>query len=426
MRHALLTAALLIATTFPLCAQTILLPPGNTYPLAKSTIVNPDHTITFRLADPTAKQVLLHYDMSADPIPMVRDTTGVWSFTSAPLPPEIYAYTLTVDGEPRLDPSNRRINEVATGAVSQSIEVPGPTPQPWDLTDIPHGTLSQHRFTTAIGKNFPGNQSSYLVYTPPGFNPRATTKYPVLYLLNGYSQLETGWRDLHANLILDTLIAQHKAVPHDRRHAPLLRRLVLPRAKAWRCLAGSRRRLRQHSPLRPGPHPRDHPRRSKPPTPVSDRPQVTAPIAGLSMGGLEALTIGLNDTDPVRLHRRLQRRNPRHRLRRNLPHPHREERKPIPPLGGLRHRRQPHHPKPRLRRLAQAAQPPRFPHRNLRPPCRLRLARQPPQLRPPPLPPCPQTCQLASTQNWLPVRRLRPHHRRSARHLTWSCQVLTI
>ena len=211
MSRPMLSALLLLAAT--LSAQTILLPPGKTYPLAKSTVVNPDHTITFRLADPNAKSVHLRYDMSAGPIPMVRDATGLWSFTSAPLPPEIYAYTFSVDGEPRLDPSNRRTNEVATGAVSQSIEIPGHPSQPWDLTNIPHGDLTQHRFTTHIGKNFPNDQSSYLVYTPPNFNPRAATKYPVLYLLNGYSQLETGWRDLHANLILDTLIAQHKAVP---------------------------------------------------------------------------------------------------------------------------------------------------------------------------------------------------------------------
>jgi enterochelin esterase family protein len=53
-----------------------------------------------------------------------------------------------------------------------------------------------------------------LVYTPPGFNVNAATKYPVLYLIHGGSDTEETWTRVgRANFIADNLIAQKKAVP---------------------------------------------------------------------------------------------------------------------------------------------------------------------------------------------------------------------
>src|SRR5581483_8372011 len=57
-----------------------------------------------------------------------------------------------------------------------------------------------------------GGKRKMTVYTPPGFSK--DTKYPVLYLLHGAGDNETGWqRRGSAPVILDNLIADKKAVP---------------------------------------------------------------------------------------------------------------------------------------------------------------------------------------------------------------------
>jgi enterochelin esterase-like enzyme len=52
------------------------------------------------------------------------------------------------------------------------------------------------------------------VYTPPGYDGNANTKYPVLYLLHGGGEDERGWTlQGKTDLILDNLIADGKAKP---------------------------------------------------------------------------------------------------------------------------------------------------------------------------------------------------------------------
>src|SRR5262249_58923973 len=59
-----------------------------------------------------------------------------------------------------------------------------------------------------------GDQRDYYVYTPPGYDPNAGKKYPVLYLLHGFSDDASGWTAVgQAHVILDNLIAQGKAKP---------------------------------------------------------------------------------------------------------------------------------------------------------------------------------------------------------------------
>jgi enterochelin esterase family protein len=52
------------------------------------------------------------------------------------------------------------------------------------------------------------------VYTPPDYDTNRNARYPVLYLLHGWGEDETGWhRQGHVDLILDNLIAEKKATP---------------------------------------------------------------------------------------------------------------------------------------------------------------------------------------------------------------------
>jgi enterochelin esterase-like enzyme len=81
---------------------------------------------------------------------------------------------------------------------------------PWEAADVPHGEVHHHFYKSAIV----GDNRDFFVYTPPGYDPKGTTAFPVLYLLHGYSDDASGWTAVgKANLILDNQIAQGKAKP---------------------------------------------------------------------------------------------------------------------------------------------------------------------------------------------------------------------
>ncbi len=182
-------------------------------PAAPLTAVNPDHSITFRLLYPGAKQVTVVTDALLQPLTMTQDASGEWTATTPPLPPERYGYTFVVDGVRMLDPLNRDVHPNFVDLYSD-ILVPDTPPAPWELTDIPHGDVTRHQFTTHIGLHYPDNQTAYVVYTPPGYNPKRKGGYPVLYLLHGFSDTEEGWtRAGKANLMLDRMLADGKIVP---------------------------------------------------------------------------------------------------------------------------------------------------------------------------------------------------------------------
>jgi enterochelin esterase family protein len=170
--------------------------------------VQPDGRVTFRLSAPDARDVALRFESDA-PVPMQKDAQGVWSATTAALPPDIYSYSFRIDGVPVLDPVNPRIkyNRVASQSV---VQVPGPASLPWEINDVPRGTIHRHFYRSAII----GDERDFLVYTPPGYDPAARQRYPVLYLLHGFSDDATAWSTVgRANVILDNLIARGQAKP---------------------------------------------------------------------------------------------------------------------------------------------------------------------------------------------------------------------
>src|SRR5580693_4319442 len=72
----------------------------------KSNEVHADGSITFRYKDPAARKVLLNLEGAGKPLAMRKDSDGVWSVVTPPLPPEIYGYGFEVDGRAQLDPKN--------------------------------------------------------------------------------------------------------------------------------------------------------------------------------------------------------------------------------------------------------------------------------------------------------------------------------
>ncbi len=207
MRRILSVLVLLAASAASSHAQTPIAP------ALQSHQVNSDGTITFRYQNKAAKEVIVSLDAPVGKLPMTMNQEGLWSVTTAKLAPEFYGYAFLVDGVTTLDPLNplARRNFAFLGS---NVMLPADTPKPWELTSIPHGRVDRHVFTTHIGKNLPANQSAYVVYTPPGYDSRHKGGYPVLYLLHGWSDDETGWDEVgRANYILDDMLAKGSIVP---------------------------------------------------------------------------------------------------------------------------------------------------------------------------------------------------------------------
>lgn len=186
------------------CAQQPQQPPP-----VQSPDVHRDGSVTFRLRDPNAQKVSVSIEGAKAPLSMQKDQHGVWSATTDPLQPDLYGYSFEADGVHLLDPSNTTIKPNLL-KLSNEVHVPADSPQPWDMADIAHGIVHHHFYTSAIV----GDNRDFYVYTPPGYDANATTRYPVLYLLHGYSDDASGGTAVgKANLILDSLIAQDKAKP---------------------------------------------------------------------------------------------------------------------------------------------------------------------------------------------------------------------
>jgi enterochelin esterase-like enzyme len=258
----------------------------------RSIDVHPDHSVTFSYRDAAATKVSLALDGVAKPIPMEKDAAGVWTVTTQPLEPEIYGYHFDADGDRRFDPSNPRFTLNLVN-VSNLVTVPGDTPQPWDDANVPHGTLHHHIYATGTVLGLPENQSGYFVYTPPGYDNKAKKPYPVLYLLHGWSDSDAGWSAVgHANLILDNLLAAGKIKPMVVVMPLGYGDMAFVRNSLWSDPAAvdhntnlfAKSLLTEVLPAVESEY-----RVSK------DRKDRA--IAGLSMGGLESLEVGLTHTD---------------------------------------------------------------------------------------------------------------------------------
>lgn len=245
--------------------------------------VLPDHRVTFRVRAPHATDVGLWGDwMPLPPTqsqPMVREAGGDWAITLGPLEPGAAIYTVTVDGVTTTDPVNPKVKLRARTSASL-VTVPGDGSEPWAARDVPHGTLEVNWARSEIL----GDTRSYIVYTPPGYETHRGQRYPVLVLLHGSNDTAAGWTDVgRANFILDNLLAAHRAAPmivvmpwghavpfegpqtdNDSRFERYLLGEVLPQVeRKYRVKTGREQRA----------------------------------IVGLSMGGGQALKIGLGHLD---------------------------------------------------------------------------------------------------------------------------------
>lgn len=175
----------------------------------RSPQVDADGRVTIRLRAPAAKRVTVAGEWSHpanSPELLTRDAQGLWSVTVGPLEPNIYIYVLDVDGVTIPDPVNPLIKLRARGSASM-VEVPGG--KPWEARPVPHGVLQLHNHQSPLLNSL----RQVVVYTPPGYE-KSRARYPVLYLFHGTNDLAVGWTMAgRAHLILDNFLAEKKAVP---------------------------------------------------------------------------------------------------------------------------------------------------------------------------------------------------------------------
>lgn len=169
--------------------------------------INSDLSATFRVKADQAQKVQLLMELGQSTYDMVKGKEDYWEVTTKPLLPGFHYYAISVDGFVSNDPGSR-VFFAARKEVS-GLEVPGPDSDFLAVKDVPHGTVRTEWYLSKTT----GETRRIFVYTPPGYD-RSTSRYPVLYLQHGYGEDEAGWSDQgHENFILDNLIAAHKAKP---------------------------------------------------------------------------------------------------------------------------------------------------------------------------------------------------------------------
>jgi enterochelin esterase-like enzyme len=178
-------------------------------PQVVSPEVTADRRIILRLLAPNAKSVTAAGELDGKTHTLTKGDNGVWSVTIGPLPPDIYTYAFNVDGVTALDPrnANTKYGYGNFGAVSV-VQVPGDGPQFYDVKPVPHGEV---RIRPYVSKST-GLSRTVWIYTPPGYE--TGKDFPVLYLLHGGGDIESGWTMIgRANNILDNAIAEKRARP---------------------------------------------------------------------------------------------------------------------------------------------------------------------------------------------------------------------
>lgn len=178
----------------------------------QSPVVNADGTVTFNFYSPSAQRVSVSGDFDEirnQRLEMTKQENGVWTVTTKALNPELYSYSLSVDGQRFVDPANSYVNrDISTLSnifiVTKSDDDKGHL---YSVNDVPHGTLSRVWYDSPTL----GQQRRMTVYLPAAYDGKKA--FPVMYLLHGHGGDETAWGDLgRASQIMDNLIAEGKCV----------------------------------------------------------------------------------------------------------------------------------------------------------------------------------------------------------------------
>jgi enterochelin esterase-like enzyme len=241
---------------------------------AKYPQIMPDSRAVFQVNAPLAQKVQLDLGKRYD---MVKNSAGIWEVTTDSLTEGFHYYSLIIDGLAVADPASETY--YGMGRMASGIEVPFRGDDYYKVRDVPHGEIGIKRYYSTVLNRW----RQFYIYKPAGYDVNINEKYPVLYIMHGGGEDERGWATQgRSDLILDNLIAAGKAKPMlivmpdgnmdsqgtgdaaYRMFERELKQSIIPFVeKNYRVLPGAGNRA----------------------------------LAGLSMGGIQTLYAGLNNTD---------------------------------------------------------------------------------------------------------------------------------
>lgn len=141
-------------------------------------------------------------------VPLVRHGDR-WRGTVGPLKPWFYYYQFIVDLVAKKDTANP--TKITTEPNWSTFLVAGKESRP--LTDVPKnrgGAVDTLTYHSTVA----GEERTAYVWTPPDYDPRRRTPYPVLYLQHGGGQSYTDWVEMgRAKQILDNAYLRREIVP---------------------------------------------------------------------------------------------------------------------------------------------------------------------------------------------------------------------
>lgn len=189
-------------------------------PAPESLLLHEDGSVTFVVNIPESRRVRVYCDCALrnskyniqreklQSAQMTHDKSGLFSYTTPPLAPEVYTYRFKSNGQKLVDSRNADSIRVSNGKRSVFVIAGSPLLNAC-IADSLSGKTAQCEFwDSACGKS-----RRILLYLPPGYDSTGQT-YPVLYLLHGINGNEMAWHD-RGRVIqqVDNLIRQGKATP---------------------------------------------------------------------------------------------------------------------------------------------------------------------------------------------------------------------
>jgi enterochelin esterase-like enzyme len=167
--------------------------------------ITADSRAVCKLKAPDAQKVQLDLGKKYD---MVKNGEGIWEITTDPLTEGFHYYSLIIDGVAVCDPASETF--YGMGRMASGIEVPFAGDGYYQIKNIPHGEIRIKRYYSNVTNSW----RQFYLYSPPGYNENTGEKYPVLYILHGGGEDERGWTAQgKTDLIIDNLLAEKKAVP---------------------------------------------------------------------------------------------------------------------------------------------------------------------------------------------------------------------
>ena len=170
-------------------------------------IVTKDNEVIFSMYAPDAQSVEVSGvggSMGKDRIVLEKDAEGYYTKKVSGIAPGFHYHDWYVDGVQVRNP----IAPFCYGCFGAKnfFELPAPGQDFWFIRDVPHGDVQLHKYISSVN----GHMKSCYIYTPPTYN-QGNSNYPVLYIMHGVGEDETGWIwNGKLNFIMDNLIAEGK------------------------------------------------------------------------------------------------------------------------------------------------------------------------------------------------------------------------